>query len=144
MDAGGRVKKNKWCPGTESNRRHCDFQSHALPTELPGLMRFNKNLQSALGAVPIGAAICRCPPHFRRFFRMRLERRGRVPSSLSPARSVDPGSGRLLCQTDGITVLRCGRKRDKRGICYYELYTNMESVVCSRKGALYPDPRTTT
>ena len=26
----------KWCPGTESNRRHCDFQSHALPTELPG------------------------------------------------------------------------------------------------------------
>src|SRR3546814_20062839 len=56
MDAGGRVKKNKWCPGTESNRRHCDFQSHALPTELPGLMRFNKNLQSALGAVPIGAA----------------------------------------------------------------------------------------
>lgn len=25
-----------WCPGTESNRRHCDFQSHALPTELPG------------------------------------------------------------------------------------------------------------
>ena len=26
----------EWCPGTESNRRHCDFQSHALPTELPG------------------------------------------------------------------------------------------------------------
>ncbi len=26
----------KWCPGTGSNRRHCDFQSHALPTELPG------------------------------------------------------------------------------------------------------------
>ncbi len=22
-----------WWPGTESNRRHCDFQSHALPTE---------------------------------------------------------------------------------------------------------------
>ena len=28
--------RNGWCPGTESNRRHCDFQSHALPTELPG------------------------------------------------------------------------------------------------------------
>jgi hypothetical protein len=27
----------KWCPGTESNRRHKDFQSFALPTELPGL-----------------------------------------------------------------------------------------------------------
>ena len=26
----------RWCPGTGSNRRHCDFQSHALPTELPG------------------------------------------------------------------------------------------------------------
>ncbi len=26
-----------WWPGTESNRRHKDFQSSALPTELPGL-----------------------------------------------------------------------------------------------------------
>src|SRR5438067_9554218 len=25
-------------PGTESNRRHADFQSAALPTELPGLV----------------------------------------------------------------------------------------------------------
>ena len=25
-----------WCPETESNRRHGDFQSPALPTELPG------------------------------------------------------------------------------------------------------------
>ncbi len=25
-----------WCPGAESNRRHEDFQSSALPTELPG------------------------------------------------------------------------------------------------------------
>jgi hypothetical protein len=25
-----------WCPGAELNHRHCDFQSHALPTELPG------------------------------------------------------------------------------------------------------------
>src|SRR6187549_1359570 len=29
-DVGG------WCPGTELNRRHRDFQSRALPTELPG------------------------------------------------------------------------------------------------------------
>src|SRR6185369_12982208 len=28
--------RGKWCPGAESNHRHCDFQSHALPTELPG------------------------------------------------------------------------------------------------------------
>ncbi len=26
-----------WWPGTESNCRHADFQSAALPTELPGL-----------------------------------------------------------------------------------------------------------
>src|ERR1700710_2112413 len=26
----------KWCPGTESNCRHVDFQSTALPTKLPG------------------------------------------------------------------------------------------------------------
>src|SRR5215471_19579272 len=28
--------KTKWCPGAESNHRHHDFQSCALPTELPG------------------------------------------------------------------------------------------------------------
>ncbi len=31
--------KMEWCPGTELNRRHRDFQSRALPTELPGLIR---------------------------------------------------------------------------------------------------------
>ena len=33
-------KDLKWCPGAESNHRHCDFQSHALPTELPGRALF--------------------------------------------------------------------------------------------------------
>ena len=28
----------KWCPEAESNHRHGDFQSPALPTELSGLM----------------------------------------------------------------------------------------------------------
>ncbi len=32
----GCYEEGKWCPGAESNHRHCDFQSHALPTELPG------------------------------------------------------------------------------------------------------------
>jgi hypothetical protein len=29
-------KFKRWCPGAESNHRHEDFQSTALPTELPG------------------------------------------------------------------------------------------------------------
>src|SRR5438093_1094529 len=28
--------RRSWWPGTESNRRHADFQSAALPAELPG------------------------------------------------------------------------------------------------------------
>ncbi len=34
----------KWWLGTESNRRHTDFQSVALPTELPSLYSIYKNL----------------------------------------------------------------------------------------------------
>src|SRR5579862_9337031 len=33
---GEKLWGREWCPGAESNHRHCDFQSHALPTELPG------------------------------------------------------------------------------------------------------------
>ena len=39
-----RFMREKQCPGTELNRRHADFQSAALPTELPGQARalYNK------------------------------------------------------------------------------------------------------
>ena len=30
------LRTGTWCPGAESNHRHHDFQSCALPTELPG------------------------------------------------------------------------------------------------------------
>ena len=31
-----KVANKKWCPEVESNHRHKDFQSFALPTELSG------------------------------------------------------------------------------------------------------------
>ena len=34
---GGIFAIINWCPGAELNDRHRDFQSLALPTELPGL-----------------------------------------------------------------------------------------------------------
>ena len=39
------------CLGAESNHRHCDFQSHALPTELPRLMATRKGLEPSTSSV---------------------------------------------------------------------------------------------
>ena len=41
----------KKCPGTESNHRHVDFQSTALPTELPGHMAMRKGLEPSTSSV---------------------------------------------------------------------------------------------
>ena len=42
----------KWWPEADSNRRHRDFQSLALPTELSGLLKLNeiihKNFENQL------------------------------------------------------------------------------------------------
>jgi hypothetical protein len=37
VEVFGRRWMMKWWPGRELNPRHADFQSAALPTELPGL-----------------------------------------------------------------------------------------------------------
>ena len=42
------IYENLWCPGTELNRRHEDFQSSALPTELPGQKDFLYTLTCAV------------------------------------------------------------------------------------------------
>ena len=39
------------CLGAESNHRHCDFQSHALPTELPRQMAMRKGLEPSTSSV---------------------------------------------------------------------------------------------
>ena len=52
-----------WWLGTESNRRHKDFQSFALPTELPSLIKFKM-------AVPTGiepAISCVTGRHVNRY-----------------------------------------------------------------------------
>ena len=40
-----------WCPGAESNHRHEDFQSSALPTELPGQLATRKGLEPSTSSV---------------------------------------------------------------------------------------------
>src|SRR4029078_6268449 len=51
-----------WCPGAESNHRHHDFQSCALPTELPG--RQNPPETGGQGRAPrYRGPIRGCPPH---------------------------------------------------------------------------------
>src|SRR5882757_10867805 len=39
VEVSGRHWTLKWWPGRELNPRHADFQSAALPTELPGLSK---------------------------------------------------------------------------------------------------------
>src|SRR5436309_12987710 len=55
-----------WCPGTELNRRHEDFQSSALPTELPGHegqeLRRETITQERGGHSTDGRAMKRHPP----------------------------------------------------------------------------------
>lgn len=67
-------KRVIWCPGAESNHRHCDFQSHALPTELPGRApREGPEPIERAGYSGLGAA---CPPGFAK--RLRRARPGCV------------------------------------------------------------------
>src|SRR5215218_501359 len=49
-----------WCPGTGSNRRHRDFQSRALPTELPG--RADRKLVPPRRSAALVAAIATVHP----------------------------------------------------------------------------------
>ena len=64
-----------WCPGAESNHRHCDFQSHALPTELPGhpaSPQVAARRSGCIGARP--APVQREPRTFKAFRRLPFPR----------------------------------------------------------------------
>ena len=64
-----------WCPGAGLNHRHCDFQSHALPTELPG---------HGLGQAPEAASV------------WQSERRLSSAKTSYHKQITDHGGGRLL------------------------------------------------
>ena len=49
----------KWCPRADSNHRHSDFQSLALPTELLGHLGLRDAL-ARLGSDAIGGRIAAC------------------------------------------------------------------------------------
>ena len=61
----------KWCRGAESNRRHGDFQSPALPTELP---------RHATGNIGKGGDVVKGAPPPRNYFSL-LELRSFLRSS---------------------------------------------------------------
>jgi hypothetical protein len=89
---GRAVGIKSWCPGAGSNHRHCDFQSHALPTELPGRRYRPKGLRAPGYSQPRRA----CPPCFafgfvrRGLATARLARgaKGRKTNVFSPRLSI--------------------------------------------------------
>jgi hypothetical protein len=80
--------KSCWCPGAELNHRHRDFQSRALPTELPG--RRAAPLRRGLGkaGAVIGAKGRQCPARGAE----RAVPRQPVSSSRSPASALASSS----------------------------------------------------
>ena len=47
----GRLCDARWCPEPESNQRHVDFQSTALPTELSGQVATRNGLEPSTSSV---------------------------------------------------------------------------------------------
>src|SRR2546430_2423207 len=70
---GGGTRWGSQWPGAESNRRHADFQSAALPTELPGRAYAGEELSGPTGAVGVAKAReqrpAPSPPHPTHVFR---------------------------------------------------------------------------
>ena len=74
-----------WCPGAESNHRHRDFQSRALPTELPGRIR-GKRKVAAIRARALG---CPALPHASAQARLFFGRGRNLLAGLAGGRTGD-------------------------------------------------------
>src|SRR5262249_18014013 len=54
-----------WWPGTESNRRHADFQSAALPTELTGPLELGILVLDQIANIKKAAQLCQSGTYSR-------------------------------------------------------------------------------
>ena len=77
-----------WCPGAESNHRHCDFQSHALPTELPGRFQPQAAWERRFIVRPQGP-VHHASPWASRGAAMRSAERGACPGMARRAMTQD-------------------------------------------------------
>ena len=84
----------KWCPGAESNHRHCDFQSHALPTELPGqVLQGRKSPTSRRVIVGWDGAVYRCEAQVSTFLRRRSRPKGGAAAAHGRTRQISGITG---------------------------------------------------
>ena len=91
------IRNFKWCPGAESNHRHEDFQSTALPLSYPGTGMTSSSGRRVLGGTHRGV---QC--HFAKFSNAAVRGRflphhqGLLPSFL---RHLRPATGSRSCLT---------------------------------------------
>lgn len=121
----------RWCPGADSNHRHADFQSTALPTELPGQIRLSSpfpecSLRNEAGYTNSFRA---CPASISIFFRFKipvhLQGLQDTPAVLSrglhsfrSATSQGRGPHSVLNRMGGIFPMRAARRSGSRSLLF--------------------------
>ena len=113
----GRKRRNRgeWWPGTESNCRHGDFQSPALPTELPGLQGFRACASDPGGPLNRKPRIKpRTGPKVNRFWA------AVVAEAQDPGHDFDAGRGTL---PKPCVSKNCNPRRGMDGVMNSEMVT---------------------
>ena len=104
LDNLGCGKITGWCPGAESNHRHCDFQSHALPTELPGrFRRFAKEWLIGAWAGLVQSRAARKSSHGRGVLRRGFSPSPSIFAARAPGGVAHAGDA-LQCARDGVEL----------------------------------------